>query len=179
MTAYTNAVTNIVKQCQDAALRYGFDHVFLEGTRRMAECQVNFFAITASCWACDSSKQFCNYYGGGQVPSNATCSSAIYSGLPFNSSGYSRIYQLPTLPQCTTSGCRYCKTASNTYLKVIQVYRATPKGTYATASLEPYVGANPETKTFYDPAYPNGIASSMFDNCPGSNGTGLPGPCIH
>lgn len=160
-------------------MRFGFDHVFLENTKRYTDSKA--FGITANCWACDSTKTDCNYYSGGKVQSATNCSSAAYQGLPFNGapdgycygctgSGYTTIYQLPMLPQCTTSGCRYCRTPDGYWSKVMQVYRRTPGNVQATASLKPYVGANPVTNSFYDPAFPNGIPFTHYDQCPWQDG---------
>ena len=177
MAMYTSAVSKVVKQCQETAMRYGFDHVFLENTRRFSNCYESFFGITADCWACDSTKNDCNYYSGGKVQSATTCSSAAWQGLPFSAApfcwdcyGYANIYQLPALPQCTTSGCRYCSTPDGSWAKVMQVYRRTPRTVTATASLQPYVGANPATNTFYDPAFPSGIPFDQYDQCPWQDG---------
>ena len=175
MTMYTNAVTSVVKQCQDTAMRYGFDHVFLENTKRYTDMSA--FAITANCWACDSTTSDCNYYSGGKVQSATNCSSAAFQGLPFNGApycwecgGFATIYQLPMLPQCTTSGCRYCSTPDGYWAPVMQVYRRTPGTIQAKAILQPYVGANPATNTFYDPAFPDGIYFQNYDQCPWQDG---------
>jgi hypothetical protein len=90
--------------------------------------------LSLGCWACASSSTTCDYYSGGAVPTPATCAPAIANGL------LQTTITLPNATRCGHPGCQWCLKDGQRQ-RVLQVYRRTPTGISAAATIPVYVGA--------------------------------------